>query len=161
MSFIRKLVLLNTHHSYECFYLCTTKKTNVNHIYLNTCTYTKCIQYLCKNKHRHIPMPNVNHTQTCLHSNTDKNTLNCLWSFILKKLWLCLKKKEVLLLLLLLPWTTEQQYWQYAEDLETEDSTMPDSDLYLHRNTCSLTALALSPSALLPFILFSEKIIST
>ena len=70
-------------------------------------------------------------------------------------------KKKFLLLLFLMPWTTEQQCWQYAEDLETEDSTMPDSDLYLHSNTCSLTALALSPSALFPSVLFSEKIIST
>ena len=38
---------------------------------------------------------------------------------------------------------------------------MPGSDLYLHRNTCSLTALALSPSVIFRFILFSVKIIST
>ena len=36
---------------------------------------------------------------------------------------------------------------------------MPGSDLYLDRNTCSLTALALSPSVLFHFILFSVKII--
>ena len=53
----------------------------------------------------------------------------------------------------------EQQYWQYAEDLETENTTMLGSDFYLDRNTCSLTALALSPSVLFHFILFSVKII--
>ena len=35
---------------------------------------------------------------------------------------------------------------------------MPDSDLYLDRNTCPLAALALSPSVLSCFILFCENI---
>ena len=42
--------------------------------------------------YQHVPIPNVNHTQTSLHSNTDKNTLNLFWSYFLKRLWLCLKK---------------------------------------------------------------------
>ena len=59
-------------------------------------------------------------------------------------------------------WATnksEQHYWQYeyAEYLETEDFTMLGSDLYLDRNTCSLSALALFPSDLFCFILFSVK----
>ena len=60
------------------------------------------------------------------------------------------------------PWATEKsewQYWEYAEDLETKDSITPGSDLYLDRNICSLTALALSPSVLFRFILFSVKVI--
>ena len=46
---------------------------------------------------------------------------------------------------------TEYGHRQYAEDLKTEDSTMPGSDLHLDMNTCSLTALALSPSVLFLF----------
>ena len=38
---------------------------------------------------------------------------------------------------------------------------MPGSDFYLDKNTCSLTALALSLSDLFHFILFPMKIIST
>ena len=54
---------------------------------------------------------------------------------------------------------SEWQYRQYTEDLKIEDSTMLDSDLYLSRNPCFLTALALSPSLLFRFIFFSVKII--
>ena len=53
-----------------------------------------------------------------------------------------------------------QQCWQYAEDVETEDSTMPSSDFYLDRNISSLTALAPSLSVLFCVIMFSVKIIS-
>ena len=53
----------------------------------------------------------------------------------------------------------EWQYGQHAKDLETKNSTMLGSDFYLDKNTCSLTALALSPSVLFRFILFSMKII--
>ena len=45
-----------------------------------------------------------------------------------------------LLTLFLLPWATEKsewQYWQDAKKLDTEDFTMPGSDLCLNRNTCS------------------------
>ena len=41
--------------------------------------------------------------------------------------------------------------------LETKDCTIAGSDLYFNRNTCSLNALALSPSVLFHFILFSVK----
>ena len=49
--------------------------------------------------------------------------------------------------------------WLYAEDLETEDFTMPVSDLYLDRNSCPPAHLALSPSVLFHFSLSSVKII--
>ena len=59
----------------------------------------------------------------------------------------------------------EWQYGQHAKDLETKNSTMLGSDFYLDKNTCSLTALALSPSVLFLFhFVLSQnnlKIIST
>ena len=69
---------------------------------------------------------------------------------------------ELFISVILPPWATkksEQQYWYYVDDLETEDSTMLGSGLYLNRNTCSCTTLALSPSVLFCFIFFSVKII--
>ena len=65
---------------------------------------------------------------------------------------------------LLLPSATEkceQPECQNAQDLETEDSTVPGSDLYLDRNTCSLAALALSTSVPFHFIPFSVKLTFT
>ena len=57
-------------------------------------------------------------TQTCLHSNTDKITLSK-------------KEKKIIFLEKLAhfqfsatDYRERQQYWQYADDLETEDSTI-------------------------------------
>ena len=77
------------------------------------------------------------------------NTVTVKFQYFLEKLILCQ--------FLVTDQGLEQQYWQYTEDLGPEDSTMPDSDLYLDKNTCSLTAFALFPSVLFHFILFSWK----